>query len=580
MNFWQIFFRVLPWQPIPAMAALWWHLTGRRLRARNRLRTAGARLPFAYDFWIRRIENSDQPKRRLPGVVQDSTEKTRFAVVLTAEHHTTTADLARSIRSIQQQLHPNWALLIVNSGTLEVPATDDDKTTVVEASWEAAVQNAPGDFIVPLRAGDELSAWALFRFAEAVQGCPDATILYGDHDEIGARGQRTRPWFKPRWNEEFFLARDYISRSCAIEAQCAHDSVQDSGLSGNLPAFGLVLRLLQSHIGPIVHVPHIVAHLHSADGQPDQGARMEAVASYVGARGATAAAGLFDTIKISWPLPAVPPLVSIIVPTKDKVDLLRDCVEGVLGVTDYPALEVLIVDNGSVEPTTLAYFDGIKAHPQVRLLSYPGPYNYSAINNFAARAAEGSYLCLLNNDTEVLDKGWLTEMMRYAVRSDVGAVGAKLLYADGTIQHAGVIVGVGDGAGHAHRKQPSKDPGYFCHAHVAQFVSAVTGACLVVDKRKFLAVGGLDEEAFAIAYNDVDFCLKLERAGWKNVYVPHAVLIHHESKSRVRDHAPSQIERYRRELKLFQDRWGAKDYDDPLLNPNLDRSSETFVIRL
>ena len=214
------------------------------------------------------------------------------------------------------------------------------------------------------------------------------------------------------------------------------------------------------------------------------------------------------------------------------------------------------------------------------MLRYREPFNYSAINNFAARHARGSYLCLLNNDTEVVEPSWLTELMRYAVRSDVGAVGAKLLYEDGSIQHAGVVVGIGDAAGHPHRFLPAGRPGYFRMAHVPQFISAVTGACLVVEKSKFEAVGGLDEEKLAVAYNDVDLCLKLEAAGWRNVYVPHAVLLHHESKSRGNDMAPAQFGRYSRELTVLQERWKTKTYEDPLHNPNLDRYSETYVLRL
>ena len=170
--------------------------------------------------------------------------------------------------------------------------------------------------------------------------------------------------------------------------------------------------------------------------------------------------------------------------------------------------------------------------------------------------------------------------MRYALRDEIGAVGAKLLYEDGTIQHAGVVVGIGDAAGHAHRDLPGNDPGYFRQPHVAQFVSAVTAACLVVKKEKFDQVGGLDEAELAVAFNDVDFCLKLEKAGWRNVYVPHAVLLHHESRSRGRDAAPANIDRYRRELNVLQERWQTKTYADPLHNPNLDRYSETFVIGL
>jgi O-antigen biosynthesis protein len=284
-------------------------------------------------------------------------------------------------------------------------------------------------------------------------------------------------------------------------------------------------------------------------------------------------------VKVSWPLPAELPLVSIIIPTKNRVELLKPCIDTVLSRTSYTPYEVIIVDNGSAERRTVEYLDRISADPRVRVLRYPHPYNYSAINNFAVRDAQGSYVCLLNNDTEVVEADWLSEMMRYAVRPEIGAVGAKLLYSDGTIQHAGVVVGIGDAAGHAHRYLPAAETGYFCQAHVPHYVSAVTGACLLLDKRKFFAAGGLDEDALPIAFNDVDLCLKLERAGWRNIYVPHAVLIHHESKSRGRDHAPSQIGRYQRELEIFQDRWGSKTYDDPLLNPNLDRFSETFVIR-
>jgi GT2 family glycosyltransferase len=214
------------------------------------------------------------------------------------------------------------------------------------------------------------------------------------------------------------------------------------------------------------------------------------------------------------------------------------------------------------------------------VLSYKAPYNFSAINNFAARQATGSFLCLLNNDTEVVEPDWLTEMMRYAVQPNIGAVGAKLLYEDGTIQHAGVVVGVGGAAGHAHRFARADQPGYFRQPHVSQYVSAVTAACLVVAKEKYDAVRGLDEDHLPVAFNDVDLCLKLQRAGWRNVYVPHAVLLHHESKSRGSDFAPERVERYRAELRTLQERWGTKTYQDPLHNPNLDRGSETYVIRI
>jgi GT2 family glycosyltransferase len=462
----------------------------------------------------------------------------------------------RSIASIERQFYSKWRLL---------------------DGW----QDKDFDYLVPLQAGDELSETALYRFAEALQANPQATVLYGDQDERDARGRRTRPWFKPRWNAEMFFAQDFVSAAVAIKRSVAEEILGDVQGAKRLNLDELMLGATSAPDAAIVHVPHILCHvsLRSAD-RSSSAPRAQAIAGHLRSLGATSGTGPFGTIKVQWPLPATRPFVSIIIPTRDRVELLRPCVDSLLRSTTYEPFEIIVVDNGSTDAATLEYLKELELRPSVRVLSYDRPYNYSAINNFAVQRAGGDFLCLLNNDTEVLEPDWLTEMMRYAVRDDVGAVGAKLLYDDGTIQHAGVVVGLGEGAGHAHRFQPADDPGYFRQAHVAQFVSAVTAACLVTAKRKFDAVGGLDAENLAIAYNDVDLCLKLQAAGWRNVYVPHAVLLHHESKSRGSDVSPEHIERYSRELRVLQERWGTSTYDDPLHNPNLDRYSETFVIRL
>jgi GT2 family glycosyltransferase len=586
MTFWQIFVRVLPWRPFAAVKSLWWYVTGRRLRARNRLRAAGALLPFAYEAWMQTSERGEDLKDRVVPTCATWPWRPSFSILLSVGTNCSESDLNRSFRSIQRQLYPEWSLFIAGAQPNSYPDIfADERVRILDGFDDIAGEAATverlkgsGDYVMPVRAGDELSPWALFRFAEALQAEPEAIIVYGDHDEVDAGGRRRAPWFKPRWNEEMFLAQDFLSGAVALGSNAA------SELSGELPAgasfYELLLVAARNGGGPVIHVPHIVAHLRSGDRDSDQQTRVEAVSRHVAASGAIVRSGPFESVKVSWPLPAERPLVSIIIPTKDKLELLRPCVESVLERTTYEPFEILIVDNGSVESRTAKYLNEIDGHSKVRVLPYPSPYNYSAINNFAVREAKGAYLCLLNNDTEVVEDEWLTELMRYAVRDDVGAVGAKLLYPDRTIQHAGVVVGIGGAAGHAHRNLPDTEAGYFSQAHTPQFVTAVTGACLVVEKRKFLGVGGFDEEGLAVAYNDVDLCLKLEHSGWRNVYVPHAVLIHHESKSRGKDYSPSQIDRYRRELKIFQNRWGTTTYDDPLLNPNLDRSSETFLIRL
>ena len=576
MNFWQVFIRVVWWRPLPALGAVWWQLTRRRVRARNRLRVAGGPLPFAYKFWMRNIERPEQLEERASAAPLTWGSKPTFTVIIDGRESNSKA-LAVTIRSVQRQVYPGSDIIVVGAdrNSAEIASHGASRATSLVTAFDAC----DGDFTVPVLAGDQLSTWALFHFAEALQSQCDASILYGDEDELDGKGARRRPWFKPRWNEELFLARDYLSRAWAIHTACARVAARKAELDRGDWSLDLPLNVTGHARGPVVHVPKIVAHVRDIAAQTDQAERVDAVSRYVATLRGNAGPGPFGSVKVSWPLPDPLPLVSIIVPTRDKLELLRPCIESILERTRYDPFEVVVVNNDSTDPRTLHYFDELRANSKVLIVDHPHRYNYSAINNHAACEARGAFLCLLNNDTEVVEANWLAEMMRYAVRPEIGAVGAKLLYADGTIQHAGVIVGIGDAAGHAHRNLPSDAAGYFSSAHVPQFVSAVTGACLLVDKRKFLAVGGLDEEALPIAYNDVDLCLKLERAGWRNAYVPHAVLIHHESKSRAKDHAPSRIDSYRSELEAFQNRWGAKNYDDPLLNPNLDRSSETFVIR-
>ena len=554
MTFWELFFRVLLHKPAQALAAAYWHLTRRRVRARNRLRVACADLPFAYEVWIRNTERTAEVAREAGKSVEGWAWRPRLAVLLHGRTGASPEQVRASAETAQNQIYPAVAI---------IDGLDD-------FVGEAVLKDC--DYLVPLGVGDRLSETALFRIAEALQTHRDAAILYGDHDEVDELGRRRRPWFKPRWNRELFIARDYISSAMAIDVALAREAALSAT---NVTELAIEASSTER---PIVHVPHILCHVTQRFAGGSQ--RLTALSRKLEPLGAHCVDGPFGTVKVEWPLPQPLPLVSIIVPTKDKLELLQPCIESVLERTDYDQFEILIIDNGSIEKRTASYLAMIAKDPKVRVLTYPHRYNFSAINNFAARQARGDFLCLLNNDTEVVNAGWLTELMRYAVREDIGAAGAKLLYEDGTIQHAGVVIGIGDAAGHAHRFLPGHEPGYFCQPHAAQFVSAVTAACLVIEKRKFEAVGGLDEDSLAVAFNDVDFCLKLEKAGLRNVYVPHAVLVHHESKSRGKDISPANIDRYRRELSVLQDRWGTKTYEDPLHNPNLDRYSETFVIRL
>jgi GT2 family glycosyltransferase len=270
--------------------------------------------------------------------------------------------------------------------------------------------------------------------------------------------------------------------------------------------------------------------------------------------------------------------VSVIIPTRNRLDLLSTCIAG-LASADYSDLEVIVVDNDSEDPATLDFLETLQERG-MRVLRHAGPFNYSAINNRAVAEATGDLVCLLNNDVAMLSPDWLTIMATQALRDDVGAVGAQLLYPDGRIQHAGVVIGVGNAAGHAHRFLRPDDAGYFRRHALPQFVSAVTAACLVVRRDRFLAVGALDETRFPVAFNDVDLCLRLNERGWQSFYEPRAVLVHHESVSRGFDRDPVRAARFAGELAALQERWRTNSIVDPFHHPMLSRASEQFVIGL
>lgn len=563
MTFWEQFLRLLPWRPWQALAALYWQMTRRKVRARNRLREGVQSLPYAYDLWISTVEKNAELAEKAQAIIRGWAWRPTFSIILHSPSPFTDEQLNRSIRSARHQVFAARTLV-------------DHPVELISAG----IVSADADYVVPLRVGDTLSELALFRFAERLQSDRTATLLYGDQDELDEHGKRFRPWFKPRWNEEMFLAQDFVSSAVAINTSQARNVISAEGESSEISLSALLLKITAGAGDTIIHIPHILCHIDPENASRPQEEWLNEVARHVQPLGAACTTGPFGTVKVSRPLPAELPLVSIIVPTRDRVELLSACIDSVLEKTSYHPFEIIVVDNGSVEPEALSYLAQISEHPVVRVLRHDEPYNFSAINNRAAREAKGTFLCLLNNDTEVVEPDWLSELMRYAIRPEVGAVGAKLLYDDGSIQHAGVVVGLGGAAGHAHRFASANGPGYFRQPHVAQFVSAVTAACLVVEQKKFDAVGGLDEQDLAIAFNDVDLCLKLQEIGLKNIYVPHAVLLHHESKSRGSDLSPDQLGRYLRELRVLQDRWGTKNYQDPLHNPNLDPNSETFLLRL
>jgi len=599
MSFFEAFARTLVWRPWLALEALWWHIIGKKLRARNRLRIAAAKAPHAYAMWIATVEATIPP----PLANADfNPMRPLISVILHCPSGGDEQKLYTSLQSLKVQSYANWELVLI-ACTKDLAANHTlHQTSVTCLTLETAsteycvealslgIQSARGSFVLPMVLGATLPNSALGRYADAIAAHPEARLIYSDQDSIDFRHQRSHPWFKPEWNADMFLSQDYISQSCLILTKAALAELPVETTRRKNSAYSLLLKVTGAGIrdisaDDIAHIPHFLAHIphFSADTMAEKHLEnVEAVNQHLLLLGAKAEQGPFGTVRVKWPLPAPCelPLVSIIVPTRDHMKLLSTCIDGIINSTNYQKIEVIIIDNGSVERKALSYLSKLTLDSRIRVIRDDGNFNFSRLNNSAVNVANGDFICLLNNDIEILDADWLESLIRQAIRPNIAAVGAMLLYGDKCIQHAGVVIGIGQAAGHAHRFQKSDNEGYFAQAHIARQVSAVTAACLVVEKSKFEAVGGLDERSFAVAFNDVDLCLKLNKAGWRNIYEPAAVLIHHESKSRARDHRPEQIGRYMSELSTLQSRWGTILHIDPTFHCALDSASETYILKL
>jgi GT2 family glycosyltransferase len=404
-------------------------------------------------------------------------------------------------------------------------------------------------WLCPIGCGDRLATGALQAYAATVARADDASVIYADDDLVDRNGNRVDPHFKPDWNPELFEQHDFVTGSSVIRV--------DRGDLATVPANDwarALVRLAMRRGREPVHLPMVLHHRRRRPQPIIPGMPAE----------------LWD--KRDWPL------VSVIVPTRNGANLLRKCMEG-LRRTRYPNMEVIIVDNESDEPDAIALLAELRTGG-AEVIRVAGPFNFSRLNNVAVRAARGDVLCFLNNDIEMTDEEWLALLVCHAVRSEIGAVGARLLYPDGTVQHAGVFTGIGGGAAHAHRFVGKDEGGYFDRARLPQRVSAVTAACLAVSREKFLAVGGFDEDCFPVAFNDVDLCLKLNGRGWQSFYEPRSTLIHHESKSRGSDRLKGNRERFAGELAMLKRKWHTDEKRDPYHHPQLSSFSEQFLISI
>jgi len=561
-----------------------------------------------YQEWIDKYDTLDSKKRsEIRYKVEHLSCKPAISVIMPC-YNSNLKLLKKAIESVINQLYPHWELCIADDAStdprirrlLEKYMSKDsrikvafrDKNGHISEASNTALSMANGEWIAFMDHDDLLAENALYEVACAINENPEVLLIYSDEDKIGERGGRFEPHFKSDWNPDLLLSQNYISHLTAIKSEI-FKKVKGfrKGFEGSQD-YDLILRCIH-HLKDVQlhHITKILYHSRAESGSTalvidanryttDSGIR--ALKDYIKERGLDAEVdkGSFpNTYKVKYAIPYPEPLVSIIIPTRDQLELTQKCLNSIFSKTNYKNFEIIIIDNESEDVKTHEYFAEIQREKaNVRVIKYIGEFNYSAINNYAVNFSCGKVIGLLNNDIEVISPNWLSVMVSHAIRPEIGCVGAKLYYSDNRIQHAGVILGIGGVAGHSHKKYKRDHPGYFSRLHLTQNLSAVTAACLMIRRDVFDLVGGFDKDNLKIAFNDIDLCLKVKEAGYRNIWTPYAELYHHESASRGYEDTPEKIERFQNEISFMINKWGKKLVNDPYYNPNLTLKKEDFSI--
>lgn len=558
-----------------------------------------------YARWVREYDTlTPETTAALRGRVQALRRRPLISVLMPV-YNAPEKFLLRAIDSVRAQIYENWELCIADDAStaphirplLEKAGREDSRIKVVlreknghiSAASNSALELAQGEFVALLDHDDELRPHALACVAFELDRFPGANLIYSDEDKIGETDFRYGPYFKPDWNPDLLLAQNFICHLGVYRTALVRElGGFRTGCEGSQD-WDLALRVSErTPPEQIRHIPRVLYHWRAVPGSTAMqiseknysvAAAKKAIADHFSRMGLQA--GLTPTEghywRVHYPRPDPAPRVTLAIPTRNRVNFLRPCLDSILQKTTYSNYEILVVDNDSDEPETVAYLDELRRQARCRVVSFPGAFNFSAINNFAIRQTDSPLIGLLNNDLEVINADWLDEMASQALRPEIGCVGAKLYYPDGRIQHAGVILGLGrEAAGHAWHGYPGETRGQGYRALLQQNLSAVTAACLVIRREVYLQVGGFDEENFRVALNDVDFCLKVRAAGYRNLYTPFAELYHYESASRGYEDTPEKRERFLREAERLRQKWGDLLFNDPAYNPNLTLDRPDF----
>jgi GT2 family glycosyltransferase len=519
--------------------------------------------------------NCKQQELQLSSVLGNNSKKYNFLVIVSKGR---SKGLKNTIETLL--LHSNlekvWVLCASDElSKCEAISTDfKDKVALLSVATSSSKLEALSGNAFLLFAGD-----IIHRKLTSVIDSLDVDNLdcfYCDTDQIENQ-KRGSPQFFPDWNPDLQLSTAYVRTALWLKDVQQIKEIECPPCSEFIASFLVYLWLKFEGKLKIYHSPFVLMHgaintLFSYENYAKN------ISKTLDKSIEIKSSDEQQKLSLTWPT-TCQPLVSLVIPTKNGQALVKACIDSILQKTTYENYEILLIDNNSDDPDAIQYFQELNEHPKIRLLAYPFEFNYSAINNFAVSNAQGSIIGLVNNDIEVISPNWLSLMLGQVIRPDIGCVGAKLLYADGRVQHAGVVLGYGGGAGHAHKYFPRHHFGYMNRLGATGNYSAVTAACLMVKKEDYLAVNGLDEVAFRVAFNDVDFCLKIVGLGRRNIYCAEAELFHHESVSRGFEDTDEKRARFDSELSALRENWADYIQCDPAYNPNLTLSRENFSIK-
>ncbi len=530
-----------------------------------------------YSLWISRYDTlNKKDKIKIKNHIKSLHYCPQISILLNTSSNDSREGIQRSINSVIKQLYPYWELIITNSNpNLKF---NHPKVKLIplfnknNVSLNDVLNMTTGEFVTFLNGHDELSEHALYMVAVELNRNCEAALIYSDEDKIDDKGIRFDPYFKPNWDPDLILEKNYISNLLVLKKSVVKKIGGFRKQFEGVDQWDIILRLTEHiHENQIVHIPFVLYHKHIKNQDENKNLEKKILLDTITRRNIQA-----DLIynspfwRMKFYLPRHLPKVSIVIPTKGQKDYIFHCIESILKST-YKSFEIIIVYHSKEKVSRFRKLD----HFKFKTIHYKKEFNFSLMNNLAAKLAQGQILLFLNDDTQIISKDWLEEIVSHLYRTKVGAVGAMLYYPDNSIQHAGIILGIGGIAGHAYRRFPRGYPGYMGHAKLIHNVSAVTGACLATWKKVFKEVGGFNED-LAVAFNDIDLCLRIRERGYRIVWTPFAELYHYEGLSRGQDTIANP--RFLKEIEIMRERWGKLLDHDPYYNPNLTLEREDFSL--